>query len=115
MRIVRAGSGLGMVLHAEHRMMAMAEPFQGLVIQIRVGEFDLVGVERIGIDREAVIVRRNLDPLSEFVANRVIRAAMAKLQLVRFSADSEAEELMAQADPKDGLFADELANIGYLL
>ena len=39
--IVRAGRGLRVVLHAEHRVVAMAEPFQRLVVQIDVREFDL--------------------------------------------------------------------------
>ena len=42
MRIVRAGRGLGMILHAEHRIAAMAEAFQRLVVQIDVRDFDLV-------------------------------------------------------------------------
>ena len=59
-RIVRAGRGLGMVLHAEDRLAAMAEAFQRLVVQIDVGDFDLAEFERIGIHREAVIVRGDL-------------------------------------------------------
>ena len=102
-RIVRAGRGLGMVLHAEHRMIAMAEAFQRLVVQIDVGELDLVQVERIGIHREAVIVRRDLHLVGELVQHRVIGAAMAELQLVGLAAKREAENLMAQADAENRL------------
>ena len=59
-RIVRTGRGLRMILHAEHGMAAMAEAFERLVVQIDVGDFELVQVERIGIDGESVIVRRDL-------------------------------------------------------
>jgi hypothetical protein len=59
-RIVRAGRGLGVVLHAEHRILAVAEAFERLVVQVDVGDFDLVEVERIRVHREAVIVRGDL-------------------------------------------------------
>jgi hypothetical protein len=46
LRIVRAGRGLGMVLHAEDRVVAVAEPFERLVVQVDVREFDFrVGSE----------------------------------------------------------------------
>ena len=63
MRIVRAGRGFGVVLHAEDRLVAVAEAFQRLVVQVDVGDLDVAQVERIGIDREAVIVRGDLDLL----------------------------------------------------
>ena len=61
-RIVRAGRGFGVVLHAEDRLAAVAEAFERLVVQVDVRDFDVVQVERIGIDREAVVVRGDLDP-----------------------------------------------------
>ncbi len=42
----------------------MAEAFEGLVVEIHVSDLDFVEVERIGIDREAVIVRGDLDALA---------------------------------------------------
>src|SRR5438067_1019051 len=48
-RIVRAGSGFRMVLHAEDRMVAVAEALQRLIVQIDVGDLDIVEIERIGI------------------------------------------------------------------
>ena len=65
MGIVRAGRCFGMILHAEDRLAAVAEAFQRLVVQIDVREFDFVRVERIGIHREAVIVRRDLHFLGD--------------------------------------------------
>ena len=41
-RIVRAGRGFGMILHAEHRLAAMTEAFERLVVQIDVRDFDIV-------------------------------------------------------------------------
>ena len=64
MGIVRTRRGFGVILHAENGLAAMAEALQRLVVQIHVGDVDVVGVERIGIDREAVIMRRDLHPLA---------------------------------------------------
>ena len=44
-------------------MAAVAEAFERLVVQVDVRDFDLVEIERIGIDGEAVIVRGDLDRL----------------------------------------------------
>ena len=60
-RIVRAGRGLGVILDAEDRLAAVAEAFERLVVQVDVGDFDLVEVERIRVDGEAVIVGGDLD------------------------------------------------------
>ncbi len=86
--IVRTRRSFGVILDAERRMIAMAKAFQRIVIQIHVRDFDFVQVERIGIHREAVIVRCDLHLAGDFVDHRMIGAAMAELQLVRFSAPS---------------------------
>ena len=38
------------------------------------------------------------------IEHRMIRAAMAELQLVRLAAKREPQDLMPQADPEDGTF-----------
>ena len=92
----------------------MAEAFERLVVEIHVGDLDFVEVERIGVHREAVIVRSDLDALGELVAHRMVRAAMAELQLVGLAAAGKAEQLVAQADAEDGFLADQLADIRHL-
>src|ERR1039457_6370658 len=39
-RVMRAGRGLGMILHAEDRQLAMSHSFDGVVVQIDVGDLD---------------------------------------------------------------------------
>ena len=68
-------------------------------------------MQRIGIDREAVIVRGDFDLAGELVQHRMIRAAMAELQLVGLAAEREAEDLMAEADAEDRRLADQLADV----
>ncbi len=104
---MRAGRGLGVILHAEHGMAAVAEAFERLVVQIHVRDFELVEVERVGIDGEAVIVRRDFDFAGDLIQHRMIRAAVAELELVGLAAEREPEELVAEADAEDRHFADQ--------
>ena len=39
----------------------LAEAFQSLVVKVDVGDLDVVEIERVGVDREAVIVGGDLD------------------------------------------------------
>src|ERR1035437_7500006 len=78
-RIVRAGRGFGMVLHTEYRLAAVAEAFERPIVQIDVGDFDLAQVERIRVHGEPVIVRGDLDAPGEFIAHRMVGAAMSEL------------------------------------
>ena len=61
MRVVRAGSGFGVILHAEQRQRAMAQAFQRVVVQVDVRQLDFALLQRVRIDGEVVIVRRDLD------------------------------------------------------
>ena len=49
-----------------------------------------------------MILRRYLDSAGAQIPHRMIRAAMAKGQLVRPRTTGERKELVAQADPEDG-------------
>src|SRR5436189_4876480 len=66
-RIVRAGSGLGMILYAEHRMIAHAKALQRVIVQIDVSDFHLSRIQRVRIDGEPVIVRGDLDFVSKLI------------------------------------------------
>src|SRR5882757_6190246 len=66
-RVVWAGRGFGVILDAEHGMIAQAESFERLIVEIDVSDFGFGWVERIGIDGEAVVVRGDLDLLRELV------------------------------------------------
>ncbi len=92
----------------------MAEAFERLVVQIDVGDVDVVEVERIGIDREAVIVRGDFHLVGELVEDRMIGAAVAEFQFVGLAAEGEAEDLVAEADAEDRRLADEVADVADL-
>ena len=82
MRVVRAGGGFGVVLHAEERQRLVAQAFESLIVQVDVGQLDFVGVDRVGIDGEVVVVGRDLDLAGGVVADRVVAAVVAELELV---------------------------------
>ena len=82
MRIVRPGGGFGVVLDAEQRQRLCRKPFQRLVVQVHVRQFHFVRIDRVRIDSEVVIVRRDLDLSGHIVAHRVIAAVMAEFELV---------------------------------
>src|SRR5258708_5179056 len=100
-RIVRAGRSLGMVLDAEDGFAAMAEAFERVVIEIDVGEVDVVCVERLGVDREAVVVRGDFDASGGLVEDGMVAAAMSEFQFEGLAAEGEAEDLLAQADAEN--------------
>src|SRR5438876_12431125 len=99
---MRPGRRLGVVLHGQQGLAAVAEAFQGLVVEVDVRVLDVVLAQRVGVDGEAVVLRGDLHAAAAEVLDRMVAAAMAELELVRLAAESEAEELVAQTNAEDG-------------
>ncbi len=57
MRVVRAGAGFRVILHAEERQRLVAQSFECVVVQVDVCQVDFVGVDRVWIDSEVVVMR----------------------------------------------------------
>ena len=49
-----------MILHAEGRMTRVSQPFDRVVVEVRVGDLDVVR-QRLRVDREPVVLARYLD------------------------------------------------------
>ena len=123
-RVVRAGPGLGVVLDRRGLDLEQLQPLDGAVVEVDVRQrggaevgvpaHRLVGVEPLraarALDREAVVLRRDLDPPRPQVLDRVVGAAVAEGQLVGLQADRLAEQLVAEADAPDRALADQLAD-----
>ncbi len=109
-RVVRAGRGLGMILHAENGMIAMPHSLDGLVVQINVCDFH-VRRQRVRIDGEAVILRRDRDAPGRQVLHRLVATVMPELQFESFAAKSETEHLMPEANSEYWCLADQVAHI----
>src|SRR5260221_7427887 len=98
--------GLGMVLDAEGADAFGGEALARSVVQMNVRA--LHGIrERLEVDAEAMVLRRDLDATRREVFHRLVAAAVAELELVRLAAEREREELMPEAYSEDRFFADE--------
>src|SRR5713226_1274572 len=97
-RVVRSRRGLGMVLHREHRPLAVPQSFARAVVEVDVTRFPAVLRHGVRIDGEAVVLRRDLDLSRCEVLHGMVCAVMAERQLVRAAARGEPEDLMAEAD-----------------
>src|SRR5882724_583798 len=102
MRIVRPRRRLGMVLHTEQRQVAVAQALESAVVQIDVRLDDLAVRQRIGVDGEVMVVRRDLYLLRLKLLHRMVPTVMSKLELVGFAAERETYELMSKTDSEDG-------------
>src|SRR4051812_1190014 len=72
-RVVRAGSGLGMILHGEQRELAVANSLDGAVVQIEMSYFErCCARDTAGISnhREAMVLSGNQHLIRPHIANR---------------------------------------------
>src|SRR4029077_8692745 len=76
--VVRPRSCLGMILYAEYRVVSVAHPLDGAVIQVDVRNF-YFGRQGIRIHRKSVILRRDRDLAGNQVFHRLIPTSVAKL------------------------------------
>src|SRR2546425_669499 len=63
-----------------------------------------------GVDGEAVILRRDLDPAGREVLHRMVRAVVTERQLVGPAAGGEAQDLVAEANAEDRQAAQQRAD-----
>ena len=101
---MRAGRGFGMILHAEDLQFLVPHSFHGAVVQIYVRHF-YVGRQRLGIDCEPVILRRDRHLTAAQIFYGLVRAVMPKFQFVSRSAERESKNLMAETNPEDRFLA----------
>ena len=85
-----------MILHAEQGERLVAEPLERVVVQVNVGQLNIVGVDGIRVHGEIVIVRGDFNFAGGIVANGVITAMMTELELVGLAAESETAKLVPE-------------------
>src|ERR1043165_629659 len=64
-------------------------------------------LERIGVHREAMILRGDFHFARREIHDRLIAAMMAEFKLVSFAAEGKPHNLMAEANAEDRFFADQ--------
>src|SRR4051812_19906540 len=84
--VVRSWAGLGMVLHAERGRAEHAQTFAHAVVEVDVGHLGDAG-ERVGCDREVVVLARDLDLIGGETAYWVVATVMTERQLLGRRAD----------------------------
>src|SRR4030095_9762112 len=109
-RVVRPRRSFRVVLHREHRPLAMAEAIARVVVEVHVARLPAPPGDGLGVDREAVVLRGDLHLVRGQILHGVVRAVMAERQLVRTPARGESEDLVAEADAEDRYLAQELAH-----
>ena len=73
-----------MVLDTENRPTAVTHAFQRAVVEVDMSRFDVPG-KLLLVDREAVILRRDLDLLGSIVEDGLVGAAMPELEFEGFA------------------------------
>src|SRR4051794_18053991 len=123
--VVGPRAGFRVVLDGAARNLLQHQPLDGAVVEVEVRELGLaeirvpsdrlVSVDRPiparTEDREAMVLRGDVDPTGLQVLDRVVRATGAEAELEGLEADRAAEELVAEADADDGLLADHPADV----
>src|SRR5262249_40631108 len=113
MRIMRPRRRFRVILHAKQRQIPVPHPFQRVVVQIDVGKVDFTLRKGVGINREVMIVRSDLDLARVQLLYRMIAAVVPELELEGFSAQRESGQLVSQANSEDGLPPHEPADVVY--
>ena len=85
-RIVRPRRSFRVILDAEQRQAFVAHAFVSVVVEVDVGDLNIAGRKRFGIDAEAVILRGAFDFLIQKILDGMIRTVVAKFQFEGFAA-----------------------------
>ena len=72
------------------------EPLDGSVVQVDVRQ-DRGAPERVGVDREPVVLGRDLDLAGAQVLHRLVRAVVAEFELVGAPPEREPEDQIGRA------------------
>ena len=93
-----------MILYAEEGLLFVFDAGNRLIIQIEVGNFSHLIINAFRINTESVVVRSDLYFLRAQILNWLVATAMSKFKLKAFSAQGQAEHLVAKADAKQRFF-----------
>src|SRR5690606_42086129 len=99
-----------MELHREEGPILVVEAFERAVVQIAEVGLDHIRVERLGVDRVAVVLNGDLDLPGLAVLVWVVAAVVPELEFVGATTERGREDLAAQADSELRLLPLELAH-----
>ena len=99
-----------MILDGEDGKVLMPHSFDRPVIEVHLCDFDLIGIERFGIDTESMVLGGDHHPAGFEVFDRLIGSPMAKFQFECPSTKGQAQKLVTQTDAKNRFFTNKLTN-----
>ncbi len=88
-----------MKLYRDQRKVAVAESFNGAIIETDVRQFEIGLVQGVGLHHEAVILTGDQDSTCVEDPHRMIGTPMSKRQFSRRGTTGQRENLMASANP----------------
>src|SRR5208337_2448664 len=103
-RTMRPRRRLGMVLHGKKRHPGSLQSFDGVVVQVQMRKFR-ASFQRLVIDREAMVLRGDLDAPRPQIHHGMISAMMPEIKLVGLAAQRQPQKLMPQTDAEHRLLA----------
>lgn len=99
-----------MVLDTEDGGFAVAHAFDGAVVEVDMRDLHIAR-EAGGVDGKTMVLAGDRDTAITQVFDGLIATPVAKFQLKGAAAVGVAEDLVAEANGEDGLFADELTDL----
>ncbi|KAI6769203.1 hypothetical protein HG531_010307 [Fusarium graminearum] len=99
--VARTGSALGVELHTEVRLLSVVDTLVAAVVGVDEKLLPAVG-QAVGIDGETVVLRSDVTLASDHAGARNVVASVTELHLLGGGTSSTGEELVTQADTKDG-------------
>lgn len=105
--IVGAGGGFGVVLHGEDGAVLEAQSFDGLVVEVDLGDDGAVFFEFFFGGGEAVVLGGDGDFSSFEVFDGLVTAAVPEFEFEGFGAEGVGDDLMPEANAKGGVMLDE--------
>ena len=106
--VLRPGRALGVVLDAEDRQGAVTDPLHRAVVEVELGDVEVAGRHRAGLDLELMVLAGDVDEAAVKVLHRVVDPVVAEWQPRGGGPDRPAQDLMAQTDAEQGDAADGL-------
>lgn len=100
---MRARGGLWMILDRENWQGPMPHTLKGLVVEVDMGYLNLRIFDGIYIYTEAVVLGGNLHLACQKILYRVVCTTVTEFQLIGLAAKGKPQELVAQANPEDGI------------
>ncbi len=91
---------LRVMLHRKQRPVRHRESGHRLIVQIDVRDFAPDRLQRARLDRESMVLARDLDSPGNEVQHRLVQPPVPELQLVRLRPERQREQLVPETDPE---------------